>query len=110
MACNGNGIAHFYDPHGFVRYDARRPEVRLPNDDPVAGMMRENGSSGRGEADSIGSRCGWTEPGPWTASVRWEREADIPAPVLFRAIEAVLPERAEISQPAWVAERAEMSK
>jgi hypothetical protein len=79
VAYNGNGIAHFYDPHGFVRYDARRPDVRLAHD-PVAAMIADNREGG---ADRVT---------PWSASARWERESDIPDPVLFRAIEAVLPE------------------
>jgi hypothetical protein len=29
------------------------------------------------------------EPAAWTASARWEREADIPAHVYFRATEVV---------------------
>jgi hypothetical protein len=33
--------------------------------------------------------CG-ADPGAWTASARWKREADIPDHVLFRATEAAM--------------------
>jgi hypothetical protein len=71
----GAGRPAFRDPGGSVHLAGRgRPPPRLP-DRPVAALERLN------------RLCG-TQPGAWTASACWRREADIPDDVFFRALEA----------------------
>jgi hypothetical protein len=73
----GTGRPAFRDPQGSVHLAGRgRPPPRLP-DQPVAALARQN-------------RLRGADPGAWTASARWKREADIPDDVLFRATEAAL--------------------
>ncbi len=73
----GVGRPAFRDPRGQAHVDGRsRPPPRLPAR-PVSVLCRLN-------------RLRGADPDAWTASVRWEREADIPDAVLFRAIEAGL--------------------
>ena len=85
----GEGRPVFFDPRGGPHFDgrwqdprkgepARGPGSSWPDHEPdrVAALMEENRRRG-------------VEPDGWTASARWKREADIPDPVFFRALEAL---------------------
>jgi hypothetical protein len=73
----GAGRPAFRDPRGSVHLAGRgRPPPRLPQH-PEGALARQN-------------RLRGNDPGAWTASARWKREADIPDNVLFRAAEAAL--------------------
>jgi hypothetical protein len=65
----------FLDPRGGTHFDGSWKPPQLP-ERPVAALIREHEPLG-------------IEPAAWTASARWEREADIPAHVYFRATEVV---------------------
>ena len=71
----GEGRPVFFDPRGGTHFDGRWkwPEAE---EEPVQALIEHN------------RRCG-VEPDGWTASARWKRQADIPAPIYFRALEAV---------------------
>jgi len=102
----GEGRPVFFDPRGGTHFDgrwkppaerhqgeasqaeareseARESEARessqpepQPEPDRAAVLVEENRRRG-------------VEPDGWTASARWKREADIPDPVYFRALEAL---------------------
>ncbi|MDX1395356.1 MAG: hypothetical protein R3195_13290, partial [Gemmatimonadota bacterium] len=65
----------FEDPRGSLHSarSRRRPRVRASADELVAA-----------------NRARGVDPDGWTASARWEREADIPDEALFAALEAGL--------------------
>ena len=71
----GSGQPVFYDPRGGTHFEGRWWQPELPAD-PVAGMIECNAFAG-------------AKPDGWTASAAWEREADIPDDVYFRACESV---------------------
>ncbi len=66
----------FVDPRGQIHVNGRRPSApRLPPD-PVAALIADTRARG-------------ADPDFYTAGARWEREADIPDAIYFRAMEAV---------------------
>ncbi|MGH7503641.1 MAG: DUF222 domain-containing protein [Longimicrobiales bacterium] len=65
----------FLDPRGGTHFDGSWEPPELP-EQPVAALIQAN------ERLRV-------EPGEWTSSGRWEREADIPDAVYFRALEAL---------------------
>ncbi len=71
----GPGRPVFFDPRGGTHFDGRwtPPEVGKR---PVAALVEQNHLRG-------------ARPDAWTAGTRWKREADIPDPVYFRALEAL---------------------
>ncbi|MFC1660476.1 hypothetical protein ACFL3S_03270, partial [Gemmatimonadota bacterium] len=89
----GPGRAVFFDPRGGTHFDGRweapgrasapppsgqasaPPPPHLP-EQPVAALADQN-------------RLRGAKPDGWTASARWNREADIPDRVFFRALEAL---------------------
>lgn len=72
----GKGRLGFRDPRGSCHLEGRPKRAR--------------GAPAVGHANALvaRNRRRGVDPGPWTASARWKREADIPDDVLFRAIEA----------------------
>jgi hypothetical protein len=73
----GQGRPVFQDPRGGTHFDGRWRAPELP-EAPVARLLEDNSRRG-------------VRPHGWTASARWEREWDVPLPVLGRFGEAVLP-------------------
>lgn len=71
----GEGRPAFVDPRGGVHFEGGWRPPELPPG-PVATLVRENKLRG-------------ADPDAWTAGARWEREADIPDAVYFRATGAV---------------------
>jgi Domain of unknown function (DUF222) len=71
----GTGRPVFIDPRGGEHFDGSWQPPEL-SERPVAALLRDNRRRG-------------VEPDAWTASARWEREADIPDGVYFRASEAL---------------------
>jgi hypothetical protein len=65
----------FRDPRGHEHFDGRWNPPELPRN-PAAALVGENERRG-------------IMPDAWTAGARWEREADIPPPVSFRALEVL---------------------
>ena len=71
----GPGRAVFFDPRGGTHFDGGWEPPEL-GERPVEALLEENRRRG-------------VEPDGWTAGARWKREADIPDPVYFRALEAL---------------------
>jgi hypothetical protein len=71
----GEGRPVFFDLRGGAHFDGSWQPPEL-SERPVAALLRGNRRRG-------------VEPHAWTASARWEREADIPDGVYFRASEAL---------------------
>jgi hypothetical protein len=66
----------FIDARGQVHYSGKRPPAPELPADPVAALRDDNRRRG-------------AEPDFLTAGARWKRQADIPGPVYFRALEAM---------------------
>ena len=93
------------DPRGGSHFDGRwkAPRPRsgglpgvLPSDGPVAGRSErpvadswERPVADPAQALVEQNRARGVSPDGWTAGARWEREADIPDEVYFRALEAL---------------------
>jgi hypothetical protein len=73
----GEGRPVFFDPRGGTHFDGRwRAPALEERPDPVHVLVEANRTRG-------------AEPDGWTAGARWKREADIPDPVFFQALEGL---------------------
>jgi len=83
----------FFDPRGGTHFEGRRkgPEELLsqgPNPLPVTRASDDGGKTLVAALVEENQRRG-VRPDGWTAGARWERAADIPDRVYFRAVEAL---------------------
>ncbi|MFV1986327.1 MAG: DUF222 domain-containing protein [Gemmatimonadota bacterium] len=87
----GKGRAAFRDPRGSLHYDQGWERVaRLRRSRPADRHATPRPGPDLTEALVEENRRRGIDPGAWTASARWKREADIPFDILCRATDAAL--------------------
>ena len=72
----GVGRPVFFDPRGGTHFDGRWQPPEEMKSVSAEMLIQRNGDRG-------------VRPDGWTAGARWEREADIPDQIYFRAMEAM---------------------
>ena len=98
----GVGRAVFFDPRGGTHFEGHwKPPEEINKVSPAqcsaVSRKADHGRNTRPAAGPLGSaetliqknRDRGVNPDGWTAGARWEREADIPDRIYFRAMEAL---------------------